>query len=124
MEIIVLILVWLIATFSANERDFGFVVFLVFSSLGGIAWVWRSRLSKLNETIEKDAKQTEALRAELKTLTEELRLMKTRLEASAWPATEQAAAARVKISPEPSFRKPDAVPTSMPAQQPPKAVVP
>src|SRR5689334_6467124 len=83
MEIIVLILVWLVATFSASENEFGFALFLVFSSLAGMAWLWRSRIAKLNETIEKDAKEVAGLRSELKTLTQELRLMKARFESGA-----------------------------------------
>lgn len=124
MEIIVLILVWLVATFSANERDFSFALFLFFSSLAGIAWLWRSRLAKVNESVEKDAKQTEALRSELRTLAEELRLMKARVESSAAHVIEQAAAAAVKTSSEPAFRRPESVPTSAPVQPPAKPAAP
>ncbi len=124
MEIVVLILVWLLATLAASANEFGVALFLVFSSLAGIVWLWRSRFAKLNETIEKDAKETAVLRSELKTLAQELRLMKARLEpgitapheATATPTTKAAVqgVSAFSAAPKPEPVKPTS--PSIPAQ--------
>ena len=80
MEIIVLVVVWLIAAFSASENEVGFALFLVFASLGWIVWRWRGKTATLAETIERNAEVTDGLRAELKNLTLELRQLKASLD--------------------------------------------
>src|SRR5438105_12848739 len=102
MEIIVLVVIWLLAAFSASEHELGFAVFLVFASLGGIAWRWRGKIDELRKTVERDANATDGLRTEVKNLTQELRLLKAKFESGIQsvpiPTEQGPAAARTTAS--------------------------
>ena len=90
MEIFLLLVLWAIAAFAAESHNFGFAFFLVFISIGVIAWRLRTKLADLRSKLEAHSHDAESLRAELKQVTQELRLLKSAL---ATPATQPAPAA-------------------------------
>ncbi|HWC17699.1 MAG TPA: DUF2339 domain-containing protein, partial [Terriglobales bacterium] len=126
MEIIVLVVIWLIATLSASEHDFGVALFLVFASLAALAWRWRAKVNELSQTIEKDAKVTDGLKAEIKSLTQELRLLRTKIESgkSPEPLAQHPSIAAPKLVAETPPTLNQAAAPSRPVPAAPKPVVP
>jgi len=90
MEIVLLLVLWAIAAFSAELRDFGFSFFLVFVSIGVMAWRWRAKLADLRSTLEVQAHDADSLRAELRHVMQELRLLKSALASPLTPAAPDA----------------------------------
>src|SRR5215469_7613390 len=81
MEVVLLLVLWAFAAFAAELRNFGFSLFLVFVSIGVMAWRWRAKLAELGNKLEAHEHDAESLRAELKQVAQELRLLKSALAA-------------------------------------------
>src|SRR5215469_3321995 len=81
MEVVLLLVLWAFAAFAAELRNFGFSLFLVFVSIGVMAWRWRAKLADVGNKLEAHAHDAESLRAELKQVAQELRLLKSALAA-------------------------------------------
>ena len=87
MEFMVLFVLWIIAAFAADERNLGFALFLVFTSVAVMAWQWRRKLDELRERLERDYQAAEGLRSDLRQVTDELRLLKSQLTPATPPVT-------------------------------------
>src|SRR5256885_16666397 len=96
MEIILLLVLWVIAAFAAEERSFGFSLFLVFSSLGFVAWRWRGKLDELRQRFEIQTQALENVRSELRDLAQELRRLRAGLVTPAHPQAEPLPAAEAR----------------------------
>ena len=139
MEIVLLVVIWLIAALAADSHNLGFAIFLIFASMGALAWRLREKLNQLRSQTDLQVQLTASLHGELKQLAQELGLLKSQLVA---PSAQQTAAplvdkAEAKPAPSavaavsppasqiaPEVRPAPLIPEPKPTPQPPVAAPP